>query len=190
MRADLFHATCLQDQRTNPGFLQCICIHGNIRAGWQAEVNAESRFQIFSFFIRGCYWLNNIPWIHGVLVIKMLFCLRCLLICTKTCTQKHREIGNKLVEHSIVHTGIIKNLGGRTSAKFILWTLLLLIFSILFISQLVEEIEEMGGMAKAVAEGIPKLRIEECAARRQARIDSGREQGDERRENRRWSTFL
>lgn len=31
----------------------------------------------------------------------------------------------------------------------------------------------MGGMAKAVAEGIPKLRIEECAARRQARIDSG-----------------
>lgn len=32
----------------------------------------------------------------------------------------------------------------------------------------------MGGMARAVAEGIPKLRIEECAARRQARIDSGR----------------
>lgn len=31
----------------------------------------------------------------------------------------------------------------------------------------------MGGMARAVAEGIPKLRIEECAARRQARIDSG-----------------
>lgn len=30
-------------------------------------------------------------------------------------------------------------------------------------------------MAKAVAEGIPKLRIEECAARRQARIDSGKE---------------
>lgn len=28
-------------------------------------------------------------------------------------------------------------------------------------------------MAKAVADGIPKLRIEECAARRQARIDSG-----------------
>lgn len=35
----------------------------------------------------------------------------------------------------------------------------------------------MGGMAKAVAEGIPKLRIEECAARRQARIDSGRSKG-------------
>src|SRR5579863_176295 len=37
------------------------------------------------------------------------------------------------------------------------------------------ECEEMGGMAKAVAEGMPKLKIEECAAQRQARIDSGRE---------------
>ncbi|ESO96347.1 hypothetical protein LOTGIDRAFT_227052 [Lottia gigantea] len=40
---------------------------------------------------------------------------------------------------------------------------------------LINEIEEMGGMAKAVASGMPKLRIEECAARRQARIDSGQE---------------
>ncbi|CAH1244691.1 MUT [Branchiostoma lanceolatum] len=39
----------------------------------------------------------------------------------------------------------------------------------------INEVEEMGGMAKAVAEGMPKLRIEECAARRQARIDSGQE---------------
>ncbi|XP_060947368.1 methylmalonyl-CoA mutase, mitochondrial [Limanda limanda] len=39
----------------------------------------------------------------------------------------------------------------------------------------IKEIEEMGGMASAVAEGLPKLRIEECAARRQARIDSGSE---------------
>jgi methylmalonyl-CoA mutase len=30
----------------------------------------------------------------------------------------------------------------------------------------------MGGMAKAVASGMPKLRIEECAAKRQARIDT------------------
>ena len=30
----------------------------------------------------------------------------------------------------------------------------------------------MGGMAKAVVAGMPKLRIEECAAKRQARIDS------------------
>lgn len=38
--------------------------------------------------------------------------------------------------------------------------------------KVINEIEEMGGMAKAVAAGMPKLRIEECAARRQARIDS------------------
>ena len=35
------------------------------------------------------------------------------------------------------------------------------------------QIEDMGGMAKAVASGMPKLRIEEAAARKQARIDSG-----------------
>lgn len=39
----------------------------------------------------------------------------------------------------------------------------------------IDEIEEMGGMAKAVASGMPKLRIEESAARRQARIDSQKE---------------
>lgn len=48
----------------------------------------------------------------------------------------------------------------------------------------------MGGMAKAVAEGIPKLRIEECAARKQARIDSGRKQRDERMENYQQNTFV
>merc|ERR1719318_67357 len=36
-------------------------------------------------------------------------------------------------------------------------------------------VEEVGGMAKAVASGWPKLKIEECAARRQANIDSGKE---------------
>lgn len=36
-----------------------------------------------------------------------------------------------------------------------------------------QQVEELGGMAKAVAAGMPKLRIEECAAKRQARIDSG-----------------
>ena len=41
--------------------------------------------------------------------------------------------------------------------------------------KVINEIEEMGGMAKAVATGMPKLRIEECAARRNARIDSGKE---------------
>ncbi|MBM3863515.1 MAG: methylmalonyl-CoA mutase [Verrucomicrobia bacterium] len=39
----------------------------------------------------------------------------------------------------------------------------------------ITEVEEMGGMAKAVEAGIPKMRIEEAAARRQARIDSGEE---------------
>ncbi|MEM1150617.1 MAG: methylmalonyl-CoA mutase [Pseudomonadota bacterium] len=37
----------------------------------------------------------------------------------------------------------------------------------------IREVEEMGGMAKAIEEGLPKLRIEEAAARTQARIDSG-----------------
>jgi len=39
----------------------------------------------------------------------------------------------------------------------------------------IEEVEKLGGMAKAIETGLPKLRIEEAAARRQARIDSGRE---------------
>ena len=37
---------------------------------------------------------------------------------------------------------------------------------------LIEEVEELGGMTKAIEQGIPKLRIEEAAARKQARIDS------------------
>ncbi|MBX7093915.1 MAG: methylmalonyl-CoA mutase [Flavobacteriales bacterium] len=41
--------------------------------------------------------------------------------------------------------------------------------------KLIEEVEALGGMAKAIETGIPKMRIEEAAARRQARIDSGRE---------------
>jgi len=38
--------------------------------------------------------------------------------------------------------------------------------------KLIEEVEEMGGMAKAIETGLPKMRIEEAAARKQARIDS------------------
>ena len=41
--------------------------------------------------------------------------------------------------------------------------------------KLIEEVEDMGGMTKAVDAGLPKLRIEEAAARRQARIDRGEE---------------
>jgi methylmalonyl-CoA mutase len=40
---------------------------------------------------------------------------------------------------------------------------------------LIEEVEEMGGMAKAIEAGLPKLRIEEAAAKKQARIDSGKD---------------
>ena len=39
----------------------------------------------------------------------------------------------------------------------------------------IEEIEQMGGMARAIEAGVPKMRIEEAAARTQARIDSGRQ---------------
>ncbi|MDX2157379.1 MAG: methylmalonyl-CoA mutase [Hyphomicrobiaceae bacterium] len=39
----------------------------------------------------------------------------------------------------------------------------------------ITEVERLGGMAKAIAAGIPKMRIEEAAARTQARIDSGRQ---------------
>ena len=41
--------------------------------------------------------------------------------------------------------------------------------------KLIEEVEELGGMSKAIETGLPKMRIEEAAARRQARIDSGKE---------------
>ncbi len=41
--------------------------------------------------------------------------------------------------------------------------------------KLIEEVEELGGMAKAIETGIPKMRIEEAAARKQAKIDSGKD---------------
>ena len=40
---------------------------------------------------------------------------------------------------------------------------------------LIQEVEELGGMAKAIETGLPKMRIEEAAARKQARIDSGQD---------------
>ncbi len=40
---------------------------------------------------------------------------------------------------------------------------------------LIEEVEKLGGMAKAIESGIPKMRIEEASARKQARIDSGKD---------------
>ena len=41
--------------------------------------------------------------------------------------------------------------------------------------QVIEEIDELGGMAKAIDSGMAKLRIEESATKKQARIDSGEE---------------
>lgn len=41
--------------------------------------------------------------------------------------------------------------------------------------QLIQEVEELGGMTKAIEAGIPKMRIEEAAAKKQARIDSGQD---------------
>jgi methylmalonyl-CoA mutase len=41
--------------------------------------------------------------------------------------------------------------------------------------ELLEEVEELGGMAKAIEAGVPKMRIEEAAAKKQARIDSGKD---------------
>ena len=41
--------------------------------------------------------------------------------------------------------------------------------------ELIKEVEDLGGMTKAIEAGIPKLRIEEAAARKQARIDSGQD---------------
>jgi methylmalonyl-CoA mutase len=40
---------------------------------------------------------------------------------------------------------------------------------------LIEEVEQLGGMAKAIETGVPKMRIEEAAVRKQARIDAGRD---------------
>lgn len=42
-------------------------------------------------------------------------------------------------------------------------------------SELMDEVEQLGGMAKAIETGVPKMRIEEAAARKQARIDSGKD---------------
>ncbi len=41
--------------------------------------------------------------------------------------------------------------------------------------ELIQEVEDLGGMTKAIEKGIPKLRIEEAAAKKQARIDSGQD---------------
>lgn len=41
--------------------------------------------------------------------------------------------------------------------------------------EIINEVEDLGGMTQAISTGMPKMRIEESAARRQAKIDSGAE---------------
>ena len=41
--------------------------------------------------------------------------------------------------------------------------------------KIIDEVEDLGGMTQAIVSGMPKMRIEEAAARRQAKIDSGAE---------------
>ena len=41
--------------------------------------------------------------------------------------------------------------------------------------KIIKEVEELGGMTNSIVSGMPKMRIEESAARRQAKIDSGKE---------------
>jgi methylmalonyl-CoA mutase len=41
--------------------------------------------------------------------------------------------------------------------------------------KIIDEVEELGGMTQAIISGMPKMKIEESAARRQAKIDSGAE---------------
>ena len=41
--------------------------------------------------------------------------------------------------------------------------------------KIIDEVEDLGGMTQAIISGMPKMRIEESAARRQAKIDSGAE---------------
>lgn len=41
--------------------------------------------------------------------------------------------------------------------------------------EMIQEVESMGGMTEAIASGLPKMKIEECAARQQAQIDSGKQ---------------
>ena len=66
-------------------------------------------------------------------------------------------------------TKVVDPLGGSMHLEKITEDLLLTSWEI------IQEIEEMGGMSKAIEQGYPKMKIEEAAAKKQARIDSGEE---------------
>ena len=68
--------------------------------------------------------------------------------------------------------GTCNGIGSVCMLHVILHIYMLIHVLVCIIFDLCPQIEEMGGMAKAVASGMPKLKIEESAARHQARIDS------------------
>jgi methylmalonyl-CoA mutase len=73
-----------------------------------------------------------------------------------------------LQEESMI-TKVVDPWGGSYYVEFLTEQLVLKAW------QLIQEVEELGGMAKAIESGLPKMRIEEAAARKQARIDSGKD---------------
>ncbi len=69
-------------------------------------------------------------------------------------------------------TGITRAIDPWGGSYYVEWLTMQLVNSAW---ALIREVEELGGMAKAIEQGLPKMRIEEAAARKQARIDSGQE---------------
>ena len=74
-----------------------------------------------------------------------------------------------ILNHETGITNVVDPLGGSYYVEALTHSL------VTEAKKLIGEVEEMGGMTKAVESGFPKLRIEEAAARRQARIDRGEE---------------
>ena len=74
-----------------------------------------------------------------------------------------------VIQHETGITNVIDPLGGSYYIETLTHSLVKEAW------KLIEEVEELGGMTKAVESGMPKLKIEEAAARRQAKIDRGEE---------------
>ncbi len=73
------------------------------------------------------------------------------------------------IQHETAITQVVDPLGGSYYIEYLTEQLVNSAWS------LMEEVEELGGMTRAIESGIPKMRIEEAAAAKQARIDSGRD---------------
>ncbi|MCW5748339.1 MAG: cobalamin-dependent protein, partial [Alphaproteobacteria bacterium] len=74
-----------------------------------------------------------------------------------------------IIQHETGVTNVVDPLGGSYYLESLTASM------VAEARKLIQEVEELGGMTKAVEAGMPKLRIEEAAARRQARIDRGEE---------------